>query len=986
MRYHLALICLISATAYAGSAPTINDNSGSFTWSVPLEVPPGPGGSSPDLALVHSSAAGIGNAGYGWNLPYSSVSLDTRDGHPRFWLPKTDAEFCDPAVMGGRILLDGMELVPSPGDPWVAEVGANLGEGCVFRTRPDTFLLAVPLFDDSCVGDSFAGPTGWAVVRQNGMVWWYGDSNCQERDWQVRSTLRYGPQSNGEIDNRWLLHHVEDREGNLVTWWPDRRTSAWPEADSADAGCDGCARYISWAEAAKEGNNSTGRAFDPVLQAGTSEWSYPPIREGGAASDFRGLLERPGDFFPATRMHRLFAQLDWEERPDTRTSWRTGAETLIDRRLKQVSVGAWGHPERAPDGRVQLVDDGALTRIRTYRLDHLQGSTGRSLLTRVWTLPGEYDESTEYAHLGIPTPGDPWIPADRAQFVDAGFAPVLPNPWEFVYSSNDLLDPALAESERQLPEVDVLADPMPVASDETNQWARKAWMGSSWAEGGFPTRSLMDLNADGLPDLVQHDEGLPAYSNVLDNLSQLANPWLDLMPEVRCDGECEDLGEASSRFWVHWNQGGEFSTIRPGPYDPLAAQEVVEFMPLGLNELLSSYEIDVGFGQIDLDSATRALLDSEFPSDEPGAQEERREWEDELRERQRANACARRQFFDEQGFDPLHPWETPEEPPRYPEDESGIACSGLELQQLDEDGVALSLLPFAEDLSDLDGDGEPESIGEILDWIGGGGDSCEVWWSGLPNYFTFPPGTSPLHAGWCEHRSCAPYCERGTTVTLNAHRKMNAADPNLTAPPEAWIALEQREAASASHPSGGQLVLWERYGRVRGTSGDAAATAGSAHGLDFILGGIEPRTRVRWVDGYARQSLRSRIFSEHVERQRVKPGVSMDEPDVNAPGPKLPPTERTVLEGTVQGTFDINGDGYPDRVLSGAGVLSDPWGRQFVWNTDPGGLKDFVVSTAHMPFYVSLFDPEAQAFGELDAWELPLEHPWLMGSNGQPTN
>jgi hypothetical protein len=590
MRSWFLLLALLTGAADAGSLPTIDDNSGSFTYSVPIDLPPGPGGSSPELALLYSSAAGSGNAGYGWSLPYSSVSLDTRDGHPQFWLPHGDAEFCDPAVMGGRILLDGMELVPSPDDPWVAEVGANLGERCVFRSRPDTFLLAVPIFDDACAAEA-TGPTGWAVVRQNGTVWWYGDPRCDEDAWHLHSSIANGPGSQADLPTRWLLHHVEDREGNLVTWWPDRWSDGWADAAEPLAGCDGCLRFVTWAEDAKEGMNQSGRAFDPVLLPNSSEWSYPPMQLGSAATNFRGLLEAPAQAFPQPRPHRLFAQIDWEARPDVRTSWRSGRQAVQDRRIAQISVAAWAHPARSGSGRMELPPTASPTRIRTYRLDYDAGSTGRSLLTRVWNLPNEYRNNLLYGYFGIPDRDEAWDPQSRQDLLaQHPSLSQIPNPWEFVYSRDDVLDPDSPDLHRQVPALDSVEDRMQVNSTETNPWARRAWLGSHWAEGGFATRQLMDLNGDGLPDLVQHDLDLPAYSNVLDNLTQIANPWLDLMPTVDCGGQCADPSSASDRFWVHWNQGDAFSQAQPGPYDPIAVQQVVDFMPMSIEQLVDSFE------------------------------------------------------------------------------------------------------------------------------------------------------------------------------------------------------------------------------------------------------------------------------------------------------------------------------------------------------------------------------------------------------------
>jgi hypothetical protein len=131
------LLCLLgvlvaSAAQAGGTLPVLDDNSGSFTTQVPFEVPPGPPGGTPSLGLFYSSAAGLGPVGMGWSFPQSSVRLDLKWGVPERWFEGPD--LCDPYAFNGRLYIDDHEAVPNPGDPLAPNV-----DGCVFRTRPDTF-------------------------------------------------------------------------------------------------------------------------------------------------------------------------------------------------------------------------------------------------------------------------------------------------------------------------------------------------------------------------------------------------------------------------------------------------------------------------------------------------------------------------------------------------------------------------------------------------------------------------------------------------------------------------------------------------------------------------------------------------------------------------------------------------------------------------------------------------------------------------------
>lgn len=204
----LLLILGVPGVAKAGGTlPTARDNSGAASYEIPLEVPPGPAGSTPDLALVYSSAGGLGNAGFGWSLPYSSVHLDQRWGVPIWWLPDGGYD-CDPEAWAGRLGLDSMESVPWAGDPlW------SRGRRCIYRTRPDTFAAIAPVWRQGPAGpgpitDLDDQPIGWAVLKPDGTVWWYGDDPERGLGAPETTYRRIAPGGSGQspIVVEWLLH------------------------------------------------------------------------------------------------------------------------------------------------------------------------------------------------------------------------------------------------------------------------------------------------------------------------------------------------------------------------------------------------------------------------------------------------------------------------------------------------------------------------------------------------------------------------------------------------------------------------------------------------------------------------------------------------------------------------------------------------------------------------------------------------------------
>ncbi|MEU8632364.1 SpvB/TcaC N-terminal domain-containing protein [Amycolatopsis sp. NPDC048633] len=81
--------------------PTAN-NSGEARLGYPIELPPGRGDAQPQLSLAYNSSGTGGWAGAGWDLPVSSITIDTRWGVPRY----------DAGLETETYLLDGEQLTP----------------------------------------------------------------------------------------------------------------------------------------------------------------------------------------------------------------------------------------------------------------------------------------------------------------------------------------------------------------------------------------------------------------------------------------------------------------------------------------------------------------------------------------------------------------------------------------------------------------------------------------------------------------------------------------------------------------------------------------------------------------------------------------------------------------------------------------------------------------------------------------------------------
>lgn len=151
--------------------------SGAATWSLPIDVPPGAGGLTPELALRYSSAARNDSwVGYGWALGLSSITRSLRRGVPAFDDARDIFE------------LDGEELVP------------DLASPDRYHTRRERFLRIEHEADGS-----------WTVRRKDG-TW-----------------LRLGTRPDARIDDghgrpfEWLTSELHDPLGNAIAAHYDRR-------------------------------------------------------------------------------------------------------------------------------------------------------------------------------------------------------------------------------------------------------------------------------------------------------------------------------------------------------------------------------------------------------------------------------------------------------------------------------------------------------------------------------------------------------------------------------------------------------------------------------------------------------------------------------------------------------------------------------------------------------------------------------------------
>ncbi len=147
----------ISAVTDAGRTNAAIDISptGAATYSVPIALPPGINGVSPQVALTYNSQSGNGIAGYGWNI--SGISVISRIPATKFHDNRTGSINYD---TNDRFALDGQRLI--------LKSGTYGADGAVYETESFSNIRI------TSKGTSTYGPRYFEVNYPDGSSAFYG--------------------------------------------------------------------------------------------------------------------------------------------------------------------------------------------------------------------------------------------------------------------------------------------------------------------------------------------------------------------------------------------------------------------------------------------------------------------------------------------------------------------------------------------------------------------------------------------------------------------------------------------------------------------------------------------------------------------------------------------------------------------------------------------------------------------------------------------
>ncbi|HIK85696.1 MAG TPA: hypothetical protein EYG08_11340 [Myxococcales bacterium] len=181
--------------------PAVDKNTGAARFSIPIQVPPGPGGLAPDLSLRYSSHRSDGPYGVGWGLDLGEIGCSQRFGVPDYAFAA-----CEKFELNGQLL-------------------TRDGASNFYHSFVETFQKI----------EYLAGPKIWEVTDPNGTIARFGVNG----DARVLS---------GEEIARWLLSEIHDPFGNTIFITYD---------DTTDTGTRYPAKITYGANATKQSGDRT---------------------------------------------------------------------------------------------------------------------------------------------------------------------------------------------------------------------------------------------------------------------------------------------------------------------------------------------------------------------------------------------------------------------------------------------------------------------------------------------------------------------------------------------------------------------------------------------------------------------------------------------------------------------------------------------------------------------------------------------------------
>jgi hypothetical protein len=531
---------------------------GTATSTIPIQLPPGRKGMTPDLTLRYSSNAGNGPFGVGWDLPLGCIKRNTASGVP-FDYSQSPPVYDDTQgfvlmFRGGTIVLDTCQNSTHPCTNWSA-------------SSEEVWLSAA--FDHA--------NNVWTLQDKNGVTYTYG----------AGSAARTGPATQAAATTfGWYLTNMSDASGNTITIGYQSNTDGHAYPSQIDYGANSAAGYLNRFHLllGYQARSDTVTSFRGGFEDGLSQrvasikvWVDGITSQANPTREYDFTYDQGPDALDTDSQQSLLASVSEKlatsdpPPPPTTFKYSHSARTLVTAPMtlyqnpsgssviKSVSVSAFGYLIRGfldvdGDGLPDFLD-GTLFGLRLYRN---QGG-GTFADSGIWSTIGDINPVISEVPLAgfflrtVDMDGDGWPDVVRApEACEDGSIQAPPCDWEWFRNSAGTFPEMSSSWPNGIPLVtsdaeisdylhDLNGDGRPDLIDfGAGKFYRNT--GSGFAGGvdwpvpsGWPQTSddyhvVADLNGDGLPDLVCSNCGAPdgywdVWLNAGNGFSGMATLW-----------------------------------------------------------------------------------------------------------------------------------------------------------------------------------------------------------------------------------------------------------------------------------------------------------------------------------------------------------------------------------------------------------------------------------------------------------------------------
>uniref|UniRef100_UPI00260E5BE4 FG-GAP-like repeat-containing protein n=1 Tax=Janthinobacterium sp. TaxID=1871054 RepID=UPI00260E5BE4 len=282
----LSIVCLgVQAQGVSVSS------SGTPSYAIPIAVPPGIGGMTPNIGLLYSASGVNGPVGYGWSV--QGISLITRCAGNK----RTDGVARSVEYTGNdKLCLDGQRLIQTDaaGNPVANQQGDSLGgAGMVREYRTDKDIYA-RIRAYGANGDPANGPAYFKVWTKSGQIYEYGNAPSGA---QINVT-------NKNILAAWAVSRISDTVGNYIDFRYDQRDVAWgsgPAVGNATLGHEWRLKEILY----------TGTASQLPANRVVFEYTERPDNPRGTAQDRSEAYHQGGKNVSIWRLDKVSTYINW---------------------------------------------------------------------------------------------------------------------------------------------------------------------------------------------------------------------------------------------------------------------------------------------------------------------------------------------------------------------------------------------------------------------------------------------------------------------------------------------------------------------------------------------------------------------------------------------------------------------------------------------------------------------------------------------------